>query len=75
MKRKAEVPLIDRRIHYVGASTLRKMNSPFLRALGEEVYVIQGKQKEPLQVLVSYEHFLKIQEMLLGAGNRKIGEG
>jgi hypothetical protein len=51
------------------------MNSPFLRALGEEVYVIQGKQKEPLQVLVSYEHFLKIQEMLLGAGNRKIGEG
>lgn len=54
--------MIDPRVHYVGASFVRKLNATRLRELGDEVYVFQCP--EPVQVLLSYENFMRIQETI-----------
>lgn len=54
--------MIDPRVHYVGASFLRKLNATKLRELGDEVYVFQCP--EPVQVLLSYENFMRMQETI-----------
>lgn len=51
--------VIDPRVHYVGTSYLRKLNATRLRNLGDELYVIQCP--EPVQVLIGYDHFMRIQ--------------
>lgn len=54
------LPLIDKRIRYVGASYLRKFNADALRNLGDTVYVIQCPK--PTQVLIGYAAFMRMQD-------------
>jgi len=55
--------MIDRRVKRVGVSKLRHLSSEELRKLGDEILILQmGDQ--PLAVLVGYEQYLRLQDMV-----------
>jgi len=56
------IPYLDPSVQHVGISRLRALNVTQLRELGKTL-VIQDNDK-PLAVLLKYEHFLAMQEMI-----------
>ena len=56
------IPYIDPNIQHVGISRLRSLNIAQLRAFNK-TWVIQDNDK-PLAVLLTYEHFLAMQERM-----------
>jgi|SRR5579859_1236519 len=62
MSEQNNIPVIDPRIEYVGASRLRTLNTANLGKL-DKMLVIQDNDK-PLAVLLNYEQYLIIQNKL-----------
>lgn len=58
------IPYLDPNVQHVGISRLRALNVTQLREL-DKTLVIQDNDK-PLAVLLRYEHFIAMQEMLRG---------
>ena len=56
------IPYLDPSVQQVGISRLRALNVTQLREL-DKTLVIQDNDK-PLAVLLKYEHFLAMQEMI-----------
>ena len=56
------IPYLDPTVQHVGISKLRALNVTQLRDL-DKTLVIQDNDK-PLAVLLKYEHFLAMQEMI-----------
>jgi len=56
------IPYLDPSVQHVGISKLRALNVTQLRDL-DKTLVIQDNDK-PLAVLLKYEHFMAIQELL-----------
>jgi hypothetical protein len=56
------IPYVDPTVQHVGISRLRALNVSQLRAL-DKTLVIQDND-EPLAVLLKYEHFLAMQELI-----------
>ena len=57
------MPIIDRKIKYQGISGLRKLDGKQLRALDDNMIVIQ-EHNSPLAVMLSYEKYLVLQDQL-----------
>jgi predicted transcriptional regulator len=57
-----DIPHIDTTVRHVGVSKLRELNVAKLRQ-SEETLVIQDND-EPLAVLLTYDKFLEMQQML-----------
>lgn len=60
------IPHIDPMVEYVGVSTLRRLTSTALRDL-KTMLVVSG-DGTPLVVILKYEQFLAIQELIAKAG-------
>lgn len=67
-KVKRELPSIDPRIQYVGASKLRQLNTQELRRLAK-ILVVQDAN-DRLAVIMPYKWFMGMQELVM-----VIGEG
>jgi hypothetical protein len=63
-----DIPMIDPRIEYTGATKLRSLNTENLRKL-KKTLVIQDNDT-PLAVLLNYEQYLTIQRKLQEALDR-----
>ncbi len=61
------IPIVDRRVRYVGVSKLRELNSSKLKET-EDTLVIQ-ENDSPIAVLLSYENYLILQEQLFSVLN------
>jgi hypothetical protein len=59
------IPYLDPNVQHVGISRLRALNVTQLREL-DKTLVIQDNDK-PLAVLLKYEHFLAMQELVRNA--------
>jgi hypothetical protein len=59
---RVSIPYLDPSVQHVGISRLRQLNVTHLRAL-DKTLVIQDND-EPLAVLLSYEHFLAMQDRI-----------
>ena len=68
MPEKNDIPIIDPRIEYVGATKLRSLNTTNLSKL-KKTLVIQDNDT-PLAVLLNYEQYLTIQRKLQEALDR-----
>ena len=65
LKRDA-IPYLDPSVQHVGISRLRALNVTQLREL-DKTLVIQDND-QPLAVLLKYEHFIAMQEMIADEG-------
>ncbi len=63
------IPYVDPSVQHVGISKLRGLNVTQLREL-DRTWVIQDND-EPLAVLLKYEYFLAMQELIHRAGESK----
>lgn len=55
------IPTIDPQVKHVGVSHLRKLNADTLRSLEGALVICENS--EPLAVIVTYEMFLRIQQV------------
>lgn len=55
------IVFLDPDVKHVGAFKLRELNADKLRAMGDEVFVLQDGD-EPLAVLFSWERYQSIRE-------------
>jgi translation initiation factor IF-3 len=63
-KSQVSIPYLDPNVQHVGISRLRALNVAQLREL-DKTLVIQDNDK-PLAVLLKYEQFVTMQEMIRG---------
>lgn len=63
-KEKIEMPVIDKRIEFVGTSRLRKLNADALRKFTSNVMVVQDSE-EPIAVVMGYGLYMKLQRLAL----------
>lgn len=65
------LPVIDKRVRYVGASFARSLNVKSLSEIGDSAIVFQGKNFQNLAVLVSWDTYMEMQSIVIESAARE----